>query len=78
VNQSNPFAISFVLVLQASAYTEQNGHDKTISYLSQKLQIHKGRLYGFLISSLTDKQIRKAPKLVKELKQIAQSFSFTN
>jgi len=52
-------------------------HDKTITYLSEKLRIHKGRLYGFIISNLTDEQIRKAPSLVKEINQIADSFAFT-
>jgi len=53
-------------------------HYKTTSYFSQRLQIHKNHLYGFIISSLTDEQIKKAPNLVKELKQIAQSFAFTD
>lgn len=53
-------------------------HGKTTSYFSQKLQIHNGRLYGFIISNLTEQQLRKYPKLVKELKQIAHSFRFAD
>lgn len=53
-------------------------HGNATSYFTEKLYVRKGRLFGFIISRLTDEQIRKAPKLLKELRRIAQSFSFTN